>query len=399
MTDCRILLIGNYALDAQQSMLRFAAALHNGLQETCGEVELVFPPAWFGRGTRATGLGKGLRYIDKYLVFPVILKRQLSKGARVVHICDHSNSVYAPIVKRHGFPLVITCHDLGAVRGALGEETNCQASRMGRILQSRILRGLGRADVVACDSTATRQDVERLVRTVEGRVPQLSTILLGQNAAYRPLPAEIAEARLGALLRLRRSQPFILHVGSSLARKNREGVMRIFARVKDRWHGNLVFAGDPLTTQVLQLANDIGISERVVEVTHPSDAVLEAFYSKAAALVFPSKFEGFGWPVIEAQACGCPVLCSNSGSLSEVAGDSAFVAHWKEEGQFADELIRIVSEEARRQHWRKKGFANVLRFETGRMINEYKDLYSSLTEVRPHSRGLPLLHTNQATPH
>ena len=67
------------------------------------------------------------------------------------------------------------------------------------------------------------------------------------------------------------------------------------------------------------------MTERVVEVVKPTDGELEALYNRATCLLFPSKFEGFGWPAVEAQVCGCPVLCSDAGSLGEVVGDSAFV--------------------------------------------------------------------------
>src|SRR5690606_9028855 len=105
-------------------------------------------------------------------------------------------------------------------------------------------------------------------------------------------------------------------------------------------------------------------------------------YNRAFAFLFPSKFEGFGWPLIEAQACGCPVLCSNAGSLGEIAGDSAFVRPWEAEDEFAAEILRMAAEEPHRQEWIQRGLVNLERFRTERMIDEYVKLYEDVLQNR-----------------
>ena len=379
----RVLLIGNYPHDRQESMTRFAAMMLRGLQDCRVEAELIAPEPFFGRLRKSgQGLGKWLGYLDKFVLFPLQLRHRLASldskrnHQLIVHICDHSNSMY---VEHAGHrPTVVTCHDMGAVRGALGEETECPASRMGKVLQRWIARGLGRADTVACVSEATRQDVERIVRSPAGTVPKTRTILLGQNTSYGRVDAETANNRLEAVLGLQRETRFLLNVGSSLPRKNRDGVLRIFARVKDSWDGMLIFAGQPLPASLIGLARKLGVLERVIEVVKPDNNVLEALYNRAFALLFPSKFEGFGWPVIEAQACGCPVLCSDATSLAEVADHSAFVRSWEAEKDFANEILRLDCDQAARDQWKRLGFLNLERFQTDRMIREYLQLYREI---------------------
>ncbi len=368
-------------MDAQQSMLRFAAALYDGLRRVGERVELFTPGVWFGRGTRSGGLGKWVRYVDKFLIFPATLARRLASGRHIVHICDHSNSLYAKTVRRRRQPLLITCHDLGAVRGALGEATDCPASPAGRLLQRWITKGLGMANIVACDSTATREDVQRLVRTPAGQLPELRTILLGQNAEYQRLDPTIADERLTTVRGLQQGAPFILNVGSSLPRKNRDGVLRIVARIKDRWNGQVVFAGQALPQASLDLARELGIDDRVVQVVNPSDAVLEALYNRAYTLLFPSKFEGFGWPVIEAQACGCPVICSDAASLPEVAGLGAVIRKADDESGFASDLLSLRDPDTRAALI-QRGLQNVARFTTDRMIDDYLEVYRELAGAR-----------------
>ena len=381
----RILIVGNYPADGQESMLRFARMLAAGFAREGWPVETISPRAVFGgRGGRAanTGLGKWLAYVDKYLLFPWTLRRRVrGLGARaVVHLADHSNAVYAPAAASAGHRVLVTCHDLGAVRGALGEPTDCPASRTGRVLQSWIRRSLGRADAIACDSAATRADVDRLIRRPDGTPPDSRLVHIGLNAPFRPLPAAEADARLAAAVpSLADGRPFALHVGSGLRRKNREGVLRIFARRRDDWpEGRLVLAGEAPSAELLALAASLGVGERVVAVTRPADGLLEALYSRATALLFPSTFEGFGWPVVEAQACGCPVLSSDAGSLAEVAGEGAFVAPVTDEAAFAEELRRIVRVPAVRAAWVEAGFRNAARFTAEGMRRRYADLYREL---------------------
>ena len=380
----RILIVGNYPADGQESMLRFARMLEEGFARAGWPVESISPRAVFGgRGGRPanTGLGKWLAYVDKFLLFPWTLRRRvrgLGAGA-VVHLADHSNAMYAPAAASAGHRVLITCHDLGAVRGALGEPTDCPASRTGRVLQRWIRRSLGRADVIACDSAATRADVDRLIRRPGGTAPDTRLVHIGLNAPYRPLPAAEADARLAAVPALAGGRPFALHVGSGLRRKNREGVLRIFARLRDDWpEGRLVFAGEAPSAELTAQAAALGVAERVVAVTRPPDELLEALYSRAAAFLFPSTFEGFGWPVVEAQACGCPVLSSDAGSLAEVAGEGAFVRPVADEAAFAEELRRIVRDPGVRAAWTAAGFRNAARFTEEKMRRRYADLYREL---------------------
>ncbi|HST30633.1 MAG TPA: glycosyltransferase, partial [Chthoniobacterales bacterium] len=95
------------------------------------------------------------------------------------------------------------------------------------------------------------------------------------------------------------------------------------------------------------------------------------------SLLYPSRFEGFGWPVIEAQACGCPVVCSNAGPLPEVAGDAALFHDVDDEVGFETDLMRL-SDRAERAVWSEKSFRNAERFSTSRMISQYIDIYRNL---------------------
>jgi glycosyltransferase involved in cell wall biosynthesis len=302
------------------------------------------------------------------------LRRRLSASVRVVHICDHSNAIYRAHVRSQ--PVVISCHDLLAVRGALGEETDSPASLTGKVLQRWIVAGLEKADLIVCASRATHADVQRLVSRVSGK-PELDVITLGLSYPYRKLLSEEARARLAALSVINLDTPFVLHVGSNLRRKNREGVLRIFARCQEQWHGSLVFAGEPLTESCHSLGRQLGIAGRIIEVPNPANELLEALYNCATALLFPSTHEGFGWPIAEAHACGCPVICTDRAPMTEVAGDAGLRHPLDDEAGFAADLLRLTNP-LERERESVRALENAKRFSAARMISEYVALYRAL---------------------
>jgi glycosyltransferase involved in cell wall biosynthesis len=367
-----VLLIGNYPPDRQQSMHRFAVMMRDGLTAAGVPAELIQPQSFFGRFQYAGRyVAKWLAYIDKFVIFPRQLQRRLKKAPALVHICDHSNAMYAKQIR--GVPVVASCHDLLAVRGALGEQTDCPASLAGRLLQRWIVAGLRAATVVVCVSKATLEDARRLVVRKDG-TPKLELILLGLSYPYQRLSVDEAHARLARSSFLRSDAPFVLHVGSNLRRKNREGVLRIFARCKEQWPGLLVLAGEPLSDALRSLGRQLDILDRIVEIPDATNELLEALYNCATAFLFPSRFEGFGWPIIEAQACACPVICSDLAPLPEVAGDAGLTHPVADEESFAAEIIRLADPEVR-AFWSAKSLRNAQRFSTEGMIAEYISIY------------------------
>ena len=371
-----VLLIGNYPLDRQQSMQRFAAMMRHGLAAANIAADLIAPRPMLGK-FRAAGnfVAKWLGYIDKFVFFPRELRARIAKDKpAVVHICDHSNAMYRRWIDN--VPVVITCHDLLAVRGALGEETNCPASFTGKILQRWILRGLRCADEIACVSQATQTDARRLVAGSDAS-PRIDIVPLGLSYPFRKLPDAEVTARLKNIPAFDSQTPFVLHVGSNLRRKNRDGVLRIFALTKNQWNARLVFAGDPLTPELRSLAQQLEIADRISEVPAASSELLEALYNRAIALLYPSRFEGFGSPVIEAQACGCPVVCSDTGPLPEAAGDAGLFHDLEDEAGFASDLLRL-REPAQRAIWSEKSLQNAKRFSAEQMVSQYIDIYRSL---------------------
>jgi glycosyltransferase involved in cell wall biosynthesis len=334
----KVLLVGNYEFDGSTSMKIWADALFRELVHRGIDVELISPRPVFGRLRRSTD----------------------------------GSAVYGPIVKNK--PVVVTCNDMHAVLGALGEVPDCPASFFGRLLQKWICHGLKTATRVACISRSTYNDASRILKEHEN----LCVIMDALNYPFAPLAIDEINRRLADLGEIK--GPFILHVGSSLTRKNREGVLRVFAKVAEGIDLQVVFAGEALNEGLIRLARDLNVYDRVVQVVKPNVEVIEALYNGALALLFPSRFEGFGWPPIEAQACGCPVVGSEIPPLVEVLGHSAALRPLKDEAGMADEIRRLATDQNYREQMRQQGLENVRsRFETSRMMSEYVSLYREVT--------------------
>jgi glycosyltransferase involved in cell wall biosynthesis len=359
-------------------MLRFRDLVEDRLRAAGFSTESISPRGFLGRLVRRGGPAKWLAYVDKYILFPPGLawrlagiKRRYPDRKIVVHICDHSNAVYAALARRW-FPVLVTCHDLLAVRGALGEETYCPASGFGKILQAAILRGIGRATFVACVSRATESDLIRL--SGPGMAERSQVVPLTLNQPFRVLPHDVT-ARL--LERAGLALPiagFVLHVGSGHPRKNREALFFSVARIKDSWPGKIVFAGDPLSPAEQALAQSLGLAERVSAIAHPDNETLLALYNAAHCLLFMSYSEGFGWPVLEAQAAGCPVICSNRTSVPEVAGPGALIHEPNAHDEIARDILRL-QEPAFRQSMIDLGLRNVQNYSSARMMGAYESIY------------------------
>jgi glycosyltransferase involved in cell wall biosynthesis len=260
-----------------------------------------------------------------------------------------------------------------AVRTARGELPGLRSSAFGKILQRWICHGLKHATRVACVSQATLSDARRILK----EDVNLCVILNGLNYPFRPLAQDDADRRLAGFPSIR--APFVLHLGSNAAYKNREGVLRIFAKAAAQTDLQLVIAGEALNRNLTRLARELKIESRIVQVVKPDGLLIEALYNRALCLLFPSRYEGFGWPPIEAQACGCPVVASDIPPLAEVLGDSAILKPVDDEAGMADAIRRLARDQEFREQLRQSGFVNVhSRFQTARMMSEYVSLYSEL---------------------
>jgi len=366
------MLVGNYTPDHQQSMLRFGHLLESELQKAGHTVKVIRPGVHLGRLARTErGLGKWLRYVDKFVLFPARL-RQAAATTDVVHICDQAYALHTRYLR--SVPHVVTCHDLFAARCAVGEFSQFHTKWSGRRYQHMILNGLAQAGHVTCDSEATRSDVLRLCNLTSRRT---STIHNALNFPYRPVSESEKAGRLSRL-GISAGSRFILHVGEPSPYKNQPGVINIFRQLTARPQGRslgLVMVSSKLTPTVSELIERCGLQPKVRVLSYLEPEDLRALYSSASALLFPSLHEGFGWPIIEAQACGCPVFTSNRPPMmTEIGGDGAVYIDPEDSEEAAVTILENLPHMSR---MREAGFVNARRFSAEKMVAGYLKAYAA----------------------
>lgn len=216
---------------------------------------------------------------------------------------------------------------------------------------------------IIADSHATKED---LVRIYGADPDRISVVYLGVDPALGPVhdPAAIAQVRH----RYGIHGPYVLYVGTLQPRKNLVRLVEAFARVRGRGSGNLdlqlVLAGQRgwLYDDILRRVEDLGLERHVVCPGFVEEADLAALYSGALLFVMPSLYEGFCMPVLEAMACGTPVVCSNTSSLPEVVGDAALTFDPLDVEAMADRIACALADDALRQQLVAKGVERSARF-------------------------------------
>jgi glycosyltransferase involved in cell wall biosynthesis len=266
-------------------------------------------------------------------------------------------------VPAHVLPLlhprrsVVTVHDLGYLSYP---EAHAAGDR--RYLNWSTRWNARRARLVIADSAATRADLIRAYG-IEGR--KIRVIYLGRDETLAPVRDVRALSEVRARYGI--AAHYVLYVGTLQPRKNLARVIEAFARMA----GDPAFAGVQLVLAGKKgwLYDDLfaqverrGLTGRVVFPGYIADADLPALLSGATAFLYPSLYEGFGIPVLEAGACGVPVITSNTSSLPEVAGDAALLVDPHDVDAIAAAMHRLVTDEALRAELARRGLANVQRF-------------------------------------
>ncbi|MGH2487484.1 MAG: glycosyltransferase family 4 protein [Ktedonobacterales bacterium] len=273
-------------------------------------------------------------------------------------------------------PRVVTIHDL-----AFLTNPECAVPALAEYLTHVVPRSLRRADRIIADSQRTADDlVERL------NVPRekIRVIHLGMDSVFTN--ARDAEAERELRERLRLTQPFILAVGTIEPRKNYRNLVAAFAQATREPDGPplLVIAGRKgwLYEGVFAAVDDFDVRERVRFLDFIADGDLPTLYRAATALAMPSIYEGFGIPLVEAMACGTPVICSDAGPLPEVAGDAALIVPVSDLDALAVALYRVATDGELRRSLTARGLVRARNFSWTDAARAHLAVYREVAKKR-----------------
>jgi glycosyltransferase involved in cell wall biosynthesis len=368
-----------------QSIPRFTRMLAEGMKARGHEVEVRIPRAQFARLPAPNMLRKWLGYIDQYLIFPNEIRDRLKKDPldTLYVFTDHALGPWVPLVSHR--PHVIHCHDFLAQRSALGEIAENPTSWTGRRYQAYIRQGYSQGSAFISVSQTTREDLHRFLPST----PVCSEVVYnGLNQNFAPHNGDEVRDILKTDLGFDTTMGYLLHVGGNQWYKNRQGVIELY----DAWRTAssqelpLVLIGEKPNEGLINKWQLSPFREDIHWLSATSDETLRLAYAGATIFLFPSLAEGFGWPIAEAMAAGCPVITTREPPMTEVGGDAAYyivrrpesadATAWATDGA---QVIRQVLElsQAKRRSLVEAGLENARRFEAADSLSKIEKIYQN----------------------
>jgi glycosyltransferase involved in cell wall biosynthesis len=353
----QVLMLRNVGEERSLSMKLYADRIARSLAGQC-EIRDVLPWSPSGAGwQKYRPVTKAAGYVARFGAYPLTLVR---KKGDVYHIVDHA---YAHLVScLPARRTVVTCHDIMLHKVARGEFGSAvRLPKVAARLLNFSLGFLAKSAAVIATSQATADDLMKYIDVPREKIRVIHNGVGPEFAAPpHPQSRRAARSQFGF-----GERPVILHVGNNWFYKNLEGLIRALALLKDSPSGGrpiLVKVGKGLTEGQQALARSLGVSELIREVGLLNDGELQSAYWGADVLAFPSLWEGFGWPPLEAMASGTPVVCSSRGSLGEVVGDAALIVEPEEPESIAGGIRRVLEDGSLRQRLVQKGYRRAEEF-------------------------------------
>ncbi|WP_020605125.1 glycosyltransferase [Spirosoma spitsbergense] len=370
-----------------QSMPRFAHMLEKCMCERGHIIEIWSPTARAVKLKVPQGIKKWLGYVDQYILFPNEVRKRIHECAldTLFVFTDHAQGPWVPLIADR--PHVIHCHDFLAQQSALGNIPENPTSWSGRQYQAFIRRGYSKGKNFISVSSRTRDQLHALLSSI----PACSEVVYNAlNQSFPPLDISQSRRQLGSQTGLSLEAGYLLHVGGNQWYKNRVGVIDVY----DAWRDHSAVS---LPLLMIGASPDAKLMERFQQSPHKAnihlltdldnEAVKRA-YSGASVFLFPSLAEGFGWPIAEAMASGCPVITTDEAPMTEVAGKAGFLMHrrpvakaeirtWAEKATQLVNTVISLSPEARRDVI-KVGKENVERFDLACYAETIEAIYQSV---------------------
>ncbi|CAN1209212.1 D-inositol 3-phosphate glycosyltransferase [Tumidithrix helvetica PCC 7403] len=337
------------------------------------EITEIAPQPWSDSQENLWHSGTGFRkYYERFWSHP---QQVCQIQGDVYHIIDHSNAHVAYWLKKTGKTIVVTCHDLVqfVYPEILKGQSRFPAFSMASWQYS--VMGMRDADHVIAVSSNTAKDVAKMLMIPPERI---TVVPNGVESFFRPLPSdEVATIRQqyeGS------AETFcLLNVGSTHQRKNIPTILKALVMLRDRGMAiRLWKVGDEFTKEQTAFIQSHNLEEIITFIGKSDKALLVGLYNAADALIAPSLYEGFGLTVLEAMACGIPVISANVSSLPEVTGDAAILVDPLDVEEIANAVYSLRKDQALYQSYIEKGFTRAKLFSWTKSIEHVAQIYETL---------------------
>lgn len=364
-----VLVVGDLPSEGWPSMDRYARGLLDHLSAMERDYVVVPAPVNGCNGNGRVGIRR--RYWDRLVAYPARLR--LCRPD-VIHVLDHT---YAHILRKFGGSRsMVTVHDLWPLRRPRFRHSVRQLAL--DALARHMTKSLHAATLLCADSVFSAREVQELLEIAPERV---RVVPLGVDEAFfMPAPPEDMRAFRRELFN--DAAPRLLHVGSCDPRKNVEGLLHIVAEIhRYAPRARLLQVGGYFTAEHRGLISKLGLDRVIMQQPALTETALRLAYQAADVLLLPSLYEGFGFPILEAQASRLPVVCSNRGSLPEVAGNGAVCLDPNWPAEWVAAALDIVESRDRRHRLLESGHANACKYTWERTATDVAAIYEELLQA------------------
>ncbi|WP_281337164.1 glycosyltransferase family 4 protein [Flavobacterium eburneipallidum] len=387
----KIVLFTHPSFLAHQSMPRFAQMIMAGMQKKGHEITVWSPKAvFFKLAFRKPILEKWLGYVDQYIIFPIAVKFRLltNDKATLFVFTDNALGPWVPLVKKRFH--VVHCHDFLAQQSAFGLLPENKTGISGKYYQKFIRCGYRKAENFISISKKTQTDLHHFLINA----PKTSQVVYnGLNQNFEPaVETVVLREILSKKFNVDLSKGYILHVGGNAFYKNKFGVLEIYDQWAKEFEAKvpLILVGEPPTGEMVVFKEKSKVSKSIFFITNIGDSDLKQFYQGATVMLFPSLYEGFGWPIVEAMASGSLVITTNEDPMKEVAGDAGFyvpkkpnnhevVLNWKTSAaKELEKVINLTPEE--RDNAIKKSILRSRKFSSQGFVDAIETIYSQILQ-------------------
>ncbi len=243
-----------------------------------------------------------------------------------------------------------------------------------RIFRKHLARSCNEADAIITISQNSRREISELMNVPSDKI-HVTYCAVDASVYYPRKDKELIRMKYGI------DGPYILYLGTLEPRKNIPALIKAFHSVSQRLDGiKLVLAGSRgwKSENIYSLIDELAMTDKVIFTGYVAENDKPVLYSCAEIFVFPSLYEGFGIPPLEAMACGTPVICSNTSSLPEVVGDAGVLVDPKNEEQLAYEIERLMNDSSEREILSGKGIIQAKKFSWKDSACTILDIYNKL---------------------
>ena len=366
----RVVLIETASMGQKGSMVRYAdqvadilSRINHSVQIQTRRIQLAPPMTllkWLPAPFRAR--------LHHVWVAWTAITRLARQQADLFHIIDGSHAYVARWLP--DIPVVATTHDFIPLLQTKGRFTLTPPGMMAQWLIRKSINELKKLKLVIADSQSTKNDFVNLAGGDVDKIivvyPAISTCMSKEYGS---------KSCIQWTDRRHSKSVYVLHVGNDSFYKNRIGALRVFARIREKLDIELRMAGPPPGPELTSLIRELSLTNHVHFVINPEDDQLVNLYLNAVLLLFPSLYEGFGWPPLEAMASGCPVVCSTAGSLPEVVGEAALKSSSDDYRQMAENCVAVLKDAELANRLIQKGYEQVKKFSLERMGEELISVY------------------------